>query len=352
MPDINISSSNISGPEKYRKALEEVFESSGFTDIVVRVPHQSRKAPIHEEGKLHIFCWSQTGEGVRGDANFKLPVCGVSDSSRICTDSPYDPLPQYPLISSPEGTPLAQVVEGDNIYFLYDATHYSSDESVEVFKYVLEEALQYLVVHEPSSPEEIFVKMCSQYEESHKSTLEADILSLQRIIRDYENGLINYHRRLMTKNATLKGLQTTANEQYLEMLKVIADHPMTEKVTVKNEYVVVTTKNIYIENVLIGVFEITLTANGPTCINITNKKGDTHHPHVRDSICWGNLSSAVSLYIAERQYDVVYDILITLLQSYNDGDAYVNISLWGTLNSETSAIIDEDDEEEYYEAEE
>ena len=71
--------------------------------------------------------------------------------------------------------------------------------------------------------------------------------------------------------------------------------------------------------------------SGVKIFNLTKPQNGFQHPHIQKNgtCCLGNISDGVVKLLADYQYVILAQLLISYLQTYNSESAYVRLSNWG-----------------------
>lgn len=208
-------------------------------------------------------------------------------------------------------------------------------------------------------------------EQSSKAlrSVRTSMESTQREIHKHEQLLHNQREELISLGAQYRVLMNNApmtpdkaEERARTGLQAITDHPLTNKLDVIGNELVITTEEIMMtdprgdrstypedrRSVPLGPYtiKINIEGRGVHIHNTINPRKGRPHPHVDryGIMCTGGASDTISDLIGQLDFASVYDIIIVLLQGFNPKDAWGSYAdYW--MNPDYD-VLDYDDYEE------
>lgn len=152
------------------------------------------------------------------------------------------------------------------------------------------------------------------------------------------------HRALQI--ALAEGVRQSAQAQHEALRRLV---PGTySSIELKDSRIVGVIGPIVLEDddgeVEVGTFEVSLVLDTAQVEirNTTNVVNGIHHPHVRgpQDLCLGNIRTAVTRLVAEREWASLLVVIARFLNSYTENDVYQKLSAWSPDRSD-------DDDDEY-----
>jgi len=169
------------------------------------------------------------------------------------------------------------------------------------------------------------------------SEREERISKCTLLITQSARDMILLQKRLTVLTGTSEEVTTWANSEY-DALRLITD---VKSVVVSGKVISIYTNRIDIHTDTnlcpyhIGEFRIDIHTDGSEggvrIYNLTNVHDGYQHPHINYGgyCCFGNISSGVAKLLAEYQYVVLAQLLMSYLKSYVPYGAYIRIENWG-----------------------
>jgi hypothetical protein len=331
--------------------MRAVYEIFGVR-IAPANPHGITRGPFPStDDMLYVHFYSTSLPSKKTKMN--SVVFGI----RLTTNQSYALYPSNVgiAIKDEAGTIVAEYVN-DNLYVLFDLPHAEGDNVTELFTLLMRSYFKLrgradgeLVNFYQSirgklgaSSEDEFINQCSKLYVKDFKSMEESLKTYDAKIDDYSKNLISLKRdreillmKLEPLRSSVDGRREWARTEYETLLA----SPCVKDVLVNGRTIHIFTTMISIpyngEIYDIGEFKIDIYTDGSNnsvrAFNLTNPKGGAvAHPHVKIDgyCCLGNVSDGVSKLLAEYQYVILAQLMISFLQSYNPDNAYGKISLW------------------------
>jgi hypothetical protein len=319
--------------------------------------HPSPPIPLVNENDLYVRFWSTPG--VSAKAKTKIDeVFGIK-----LVENQMDAFEASGVgieLKDYNGKVFAEYVN-DNLYVLFDLPHSNEGGNVtEVFTRIMS---SYLTLKGKTETElrnfhqmimgvfsgviiannsrDQFVKECSKLYVKNLKSMEDSLRAYDLAVDEYNQKLIQAMRDrdvLLVKLEPLKESNEKRKEWAYTEYDTLCATPHVKDVKVIGKVIHVYTDMISITHGYntynIGEFRIEINTDGSNssvkAINLTKPLGGLSHPHIHANgkCCLGNIEKGVSKLLAEYQYVILAQLMITYLQSYNPDSAYGRVELW------------------------
>jgi len=347
----SMPSKNFEGGSFLLPVVKSAFDNFNL-NMILSNPHGDKKLPVSVGNDsylyVHFYSAPSLSKKTKMYKVFGIPL----DDNQSYAVKPSNTGVQ---IKDDEGLVVAEYVN-NNLYILFDLPHGRTDSVTELFarimrayfalkgKTVSELINFYQGIRKPMniSSRDEFVRACSKLYEKNISSMEQSAREYDKVIDEYNSKLIQSRREREILLMKLEPLRSSnearkkwADTEYDTLLK----SPHVKDVMVSGKTIHVFTDMIKIDyggrTYDMGEFRIDIHTDGDNsgvkAYNLTKTIGGSlYHPHVRKTgdCCLGNISSGVTKLLAEYQYVVLAQLMVTFLQSYNPESAYGAISNW------------------------
>lgn len=235
-------------------------------------------------------------------------------------------------------------VDANKIFIGFDLMHSSSQESKEIFNYIVMASMGVIEENEAELfgdfAVESYVKYCNKAFQRMVETKRKEVKNINYSIRSIEKDIFRLERKKLDLFNELRNLDENKvkeekKKEYEEIVGMIT-LGMYKEFKIKNGvmygYTHEITVNYKNRDYKLGEFEVTIGGdNGDLKINnLTNKRKGFNHPHVNREghCCLGNISADVRKMIGAEQYLSAFQMLYNFLASYDDSNPYTKIDLW------------------------
>ncbi|MFA5103546.1 MAG: hypothetical protein WC525_10405 [Candidatus Thermoplasmatota archaeon] len=342
---------NFEGWDYLVPVLKHVYSTFGVR-VISDSPHGAPQASIPDtnEANLHIHFWSTP---VKTEQTKMKSVFGIR-----LVGSQRDALKPSGIgtaIIDNEGNVVAEYYN-NNLYILFDLPHASGEGVTEMFSriigayFVLKGRIEDKLTHvyynmngiTQESSKDLFVRSCNRLYESQVNEMERKLAEHDRKINDENVKLIADLRDREVLAAKLEPLKTSseARKQWAgSEYDALCASEHVKDVRITDKVIHVYTDMIQIRHkgttYNIGEFKIDIHTDGSEggvrVFNLTRPiAGQLAHPHIKidGHCCLGNIKEGVHKLLAEYQYVVLAQLMITFLQSYNSENPYGRVTLW------------------------
>jgi hypothetical protein len=322
--------------------------------LILDNPHRSVKnpTPTTDENIVYVHFWSAPKD--KGETKLKK-VFGYSLSGGQM--DAMKPSGIGTVLHDNDGVTFGECID-NNLYILFDLPHGGSDVTL-VFANIMKkffefkertveeltefwQAIIYGSSMDSSTAKDLFIKSCSKLYEKNLSKMEETLKEYDKRLDQHTQEVVKVTRErevLLMKYEPLKGSTEERKKWAGNEYDVLCASPHVKRVVVKGKTIQVFTDMISIQHHMltydIGEFRIDINtdgdASGVKAFNLTrNIEGILAHPHVKANgyCCLGNISEGVIKLLAEYQYVILAQLMITYLHSYNSDSAYGKIELW------------------------
>ncbi len=325
------------------EVAEEVLLPYLGGNICISVPHHHHHSP-EENDDFHIFIWSSPDTDIDHDVRTPERLFGIEVD---CRDPSYGPSSDSEVIIDDDGNPVAEVINGNNLYIFHDVCEHGTDREVQIFRKILEKVIDLI----GGTPEEIAARK-AEYEIRRRERMREQFVTFclsrnERRAKEYKEKISEINSEIidLQKELTVKmrarhehmqmieafgEASDQSREEYLAEFEKLGGMIHVKKVKVKNDDLIISTDTLYamveIEEKMrryeLGEYDIIInTAYGSVKFINTTRKIHGHwgefdnHPHVdkHGNACLGNISSILPQLIATAKYTVVYTICLQYL---------------------------------------
>lgn len=336
---------------KYFLPVLQNFASVIKKNIDVYNPHGSTKAKSRAKTKLSIYFFSTpvNTERTKIIEAFNIALINGGAQSAVTPSGRGFP------IKDNTGTTIAEIVDENNLYILFDLPHDSRSESAKILEIILKKYLDFInlkgedakkwkkkqALQKIKEDEDRYIKACirrkSNMLENQKRKLEQTELELSKVSERFVD-LLRTQEEISESISLFETKNKEAQEVFLKEFRNLKSIKDVETVDVNDTHLIIKTKMIEIvvgtRVYKIGKFEISIPFSGKInqlkFHNCTKIYDGYHHPHINSwgTACLGNISHGVAKYIAQYEFAAVAQVLINYLQNFNSSDCYRHATCW------------------------
>jgi hypothetical protein len=329
------------------------------------VPHTVRKVQPYNNDCFNIMIWSHYETETLPTPLTLRSVWGIP---LHCKDSPY-PSSIDLLTVKYEGVALAELDPSlNNLYILFDITHYSHSDEVKLFSKIIDEVIkllqnvsleaiqQYLdnrkEIEHKELPSKLF-KVLKDVKDGDIDTLKRDLGSCENYIKEYRERYIanlDKHQKIQRELLAFKDELKFSLEKISDQVSKLLTSNKITNISIQGNNLCVATNTIYCKHddniYLIGKFEISfnLKSRSSESIRFKNQtqlveayESDMHAPHVFGSgkACFGSVEETLLILMRNYEYDSIIYMCIRFLETVNiDDSAGRHIAKWPVVSQE------------------
>jgi hypothetical protein len=355
-PQVKVESWNGQGMNQFVQLTEKMLLPVIKKDIILSVPHGYNSPLNLNPNEFHIRIWSQIPYD--GDLPEFSPThyWGIPIS---CQDSFFGSSGTGVDIFDSDGQIAAELIE-NTLYIHHDLVHYGETDRMRnqlaILTKIYESTINFY--KNPGEFERIkrdrelieFSNMLKNMTTKRINTATKNLDKQTRTVEEYRNYLVGAVREQMHCLQELNFLNDPkfsgiSDEVVAKQWKELKSIPGITGVTVSRGKINVTTELIYIvseeSTYELGPFGIIIdTVNNSVKATTYGAKGTRtgcYHPHINSggSICFGNLSDAITSALIKLDIPVLVNLIFELLNNYTSGDAYEQIIYFKNIKNGT-----------------
>ena len=235
-------------------------------------------------------------------------------------------------------------VHANKIFIGFDLMHSSSDQSKEIFRYIIERGMTIIEEHSEELfgdfSEDSYVQYCNKAYLKALNDKRKEVKEINWVISQQEKNIFEHERKKLNilnelKNMNEESVKNAKKEEYSEITKLV-ELGMYKEFKIRDGKLLGYTTEITINyegrNYKMGEFEVSISGESGflNITNLTNQRKGYNHPHVNreGGCCLGNVRADIHKMIGAEQYLLAFQMLYQFLASYDSHNPYTAIDLW------------------------